>query len=139
MKFFREFACWKIKEKRRKTVEDMQEVQMADVTSGDLLARMQKLTRGVFEVVDELPEGAGRDRVKVELQIPLTPIVTKTPKSSKKAGEKSGAMAGVRLDFTETVRREKITLLAESKQEEEPASGRPYLYLSDAHVEAMIL
>jgi hypothetical protein len=101
LKFFREFACWKIKEKRRKTVEDMQEVQMADVTSGDLLARMQKLTRGVFEVVDELPEGVSRDRVKVELQVPLTPIVTKTPKSSKKIGEKSGATAGVRLDFTE--------------------------------------
>ena len=90
-------------------------------------------------MVDELPEGVSRDRVKVELQVPLTPIVTKTPKSSKKIGEKSGATAGVRLDFTETVRREKITLLAESKQEEEPASGRPYLYLSDAHVEAMIL
>ena len=77
LKFFREFACWKIKEKRRKTVKDMEEVQMADATSGAVLVRMLKLT------VDELPEGTGRDHVKVKLQVPLTPMVPKTPKVTK--------------------------------------------------------
>ena len=62
--FFREFSTLRIKEKKRKVKEGTQETQMADAVAGGILQMMLTLTARVFEVVEELPEGAAGQRVR---------------------------------------------------------------------------
>ena len=141
--FFREFSTLRIKEKKRKVKEGTQETQMADAVAGGILQMMLTLTARVFEVVEELPEGAAGQRVRVELQAPLTPQVTKTPQKTPQPSlgstESRAASSGVRLNFDETATKA-VRFAKEETKEEGARNGPPqYLYLSDAHIEAMIL
>ena len=113
---------------------------MVDCIHGDILAMALQITQGVLPVVEEMPEGSEKDYVRVSLQTPLTPTVSKTPlRETEATEEEKKASSGVRLNFEETETKKALRFEESEKKKEEFEGPRPYLYLSDAHVEAMLI
>ena len=134
--FFREYSFFGIKHGRGGKVD----VQMVDCIHGDILAMALQITQGVLPVVEEMPEGSEKDYVRVSLQTPLTPTVSKTPlRKTGTTEEEKKASSGVRLNFEETETKKALRFEESEKKKEEFEGPRPYLYLSDAHVEAMLI